>query len=60
VKRRKFITLLGGALTWAVPTANAQQSQKLRRIGILNPESTSLAPLPAFLDELNARDGQPG
>jgi hypothetical protein len=38
--------------TWAVPTANAQQSQKLRRIGILNPESTSLAPLPAFLDEL--------
>jgi len=50
--RRKFITLLGGALTWAVPTANAQQSQKLRRIGILNPESTSLAPLPAFLDEL--------
>jgi hypothetical protein len=31
---------------------NAEQSQKLRRIGILNPESASLAPLPAFLDEL--------
>jgi putative ABC transport system substrate-binding protein len=52
VKRREFVTLLGAAVTWAVPTAMAQQSPKLRRIGILNPESASLAPLPAFLDEL--------
>ncbi len=51
MRRREFIALLGGAAAWPVATW-AQQLRALRRIGILNPESTSLAPLPAFLDEL--------
>src|SRR6266852_996700 len=54
MRRREFIALLGGAAAWPVATW-AQQLRALRRIGILNPESTSLAPLPAFLDELIAR-----
>ena len=51
MKRREFITLLGGAAIWPL-AARAQQSRKLRRIGVLNPESGSLPPLLAFLDEL--------
>ena len=43
--------LLGVGIITA-STGNAQHSGKLPRIGILNPESASLAPLPAFLDEL--------
>src|SRR6266700_2732726 len=51
MKRREVIALLGGVVAWPF-AAQAQQSQKLRRIGVLNPESALLAPLPAFLDEL--------
>ena len=50
MRRRGFIALLGGAVVW--PAATRAQQLMLRRIGILNPESASLAPLPAFLDEL--------
>ena len=51
MRRREFIALAGVLVVWPI-VGHAQQSRSQRRIGVLNPKSASLAPLPAFLEEL--------
>jgi ABC-type uncharacterized transport system substrate-binding protein len=55
VKRRTFITLLGGAAAWPL-AARAQQGERIRRIGVLIPAAPDdrefQARLAAFLQGL--------
>jgi ABC-type uncharacterized transport system substrate-binding protein len=55
IRRREFITLLGGAAAWPL-AARAQQSERLRRIGVLIPYSADdlegQARIGAFQQEL--------
>jgi putative tryptophan/tyrosine transport system substrate-binding protein len=64
MKRRTFITLLGGAAAWPL-TAHAQQPERMRRIGVLNylaaDDPDSLPRVAAFaqaLQELGWHDGR--
>src|SRR5262245_8110052 len=64
MRRREFITLIGGAATWPM-AARAQQGQQMRRIGVLMPMAADdpLSPIriAAFLlglRELGWTDGR--
>src|SRR5262249_30332012 len=61
VKRREFITLLGGAAAWPL-AARAQQPAKVPRVGILSPAaSETIRTLTAFRErirELGYVEGQ--
>src|SRR5262245_21726368 len=64
LKRREFITLLGGTAAWPL-AARAQQSERMRRIGVLttfdanDPEARSwVKALVQRLQELGWTDGQ--
>jgi putative tryptophan/tyrosine transport system substrate-binding protein len=59
MKRREFITLLGGAVAWPL-AAGAQQAGKIRTIGILNAGSRgpSAVVFPDALRELGWIEGQ--
>jgi putative tryptophan/tyrosine transport system substrate-binding protein len=55
MRRREFITLLGGLLIWP-PAARAQPDGRMRRVGVLNPASAAdpvwQARIGAFQQEL--------
>ena len=63
MRRREFITLLGGAAAWPL-AARAQQPERTRRIGVLMPAAAddpeSLARVGAFLQGLQELDWTDG
>ena len=65
IRRREFITLLGGAVASWPLTARAQQGDRVRRIGVLNPgvetdpvRRTSISAFIQALTDLGWADGR--
>src|SRR5215212_9957817 len=55
MSRRSFIAvLIGSAVLWPRSALAQSSGRAPRRVGILNPEIASFAPVPAFVEELRS------
>src|SRR6266542_3297348 len=59
LKRREFITLLGGAAAWPL-SARAQQGERMRRVGVLLPAAADDAEFQAWVGAFLQGLGQLG